>query len=162
MTSLHVGFEPIITLIRVLCFTIILVFAFDSSISFHPLSFSYSDPILGLLPSFTHLIISLFFFIASLLSSYSHWAPSGPWLTRFSIHVAFHTWGHEFFIIGYLGLVSLHFYYPSLRYVLRFKTTLRSWDQMSSLTTPTWTGVWDLVNIWMSSTSSSGRRFFDV
>ena len=110
----------------------------------------------------THLIISLIFFIASLLLSYSHWAPSGPWLTRFSIHVAFHTWGHEFFIIGYLGLVSLHFYYPSLRYVLRFKTTLRSWDQMSSLTTPTWTGVWDLVNIWMSSTSSSGRRFFDV
>ena len=59
----------------------------------------------------THLIISLIFFIILLLLSYSHWAPSGPWLTRFSVHVAFHTWGHGFFIIGYLGLVFLHFYH---------------------------------------------------
>ena len=45
----------------------------------------------------TYLIISLFFFITSLLLSYSHWAPSGPWLPRFSVHAAFHTWGHGFF-----------------------------------------------------------------
>ncbi|KAL6338634.1 hypothetical protein AAG906_021451 [Vitis piasezkii] len=44
VTSLHVGFEWIITPIRVLCFTIILTFAFDSFIAFHPLSFSYNDP----------------------------------------------------------------------------------------------------------------------
>ncbi|KAL6335028.1 hypothetical protein AAG906_025815 [Vitis piasezkii] len=44
VTSLHVGFERIFTPLRVLFFTIILVFAFDSSISFHSLYFSYSDP----------------------------------------------------------------------------------------------------------------------
>ena len=60
---------------------------------------------------FTYLIISLICFIVSLLILYSHWAPSSPWLTSFSIHVAFYTWGHGFLIIGYLGLVSLHFYY---------------------------------------------------
>ena len=48
-------------------------------------------------------------------------------------------------IIGYLGLVSLYFYYPSLRYVPCLKTTLR--HQMSSSIAPTWTGIWDLVNI---------------
>ena len=48
----------------------------------------------------THLIISLIFFIASLLLSYSHWAPSGPWLMRFSVHVAFYTWGHGFLSLG--------------------------------------------------------------
>ncbi|RVW80764.1 hypothetical protein CK203_050704 [Vitis vinifera] len=47
VTSLHVGFERIITPIRVLCFTIILAFAFDSFIAFHPLSFSYNDPFPG-------------------------------------------------------------------------------------------------------------------
>ncbi|RVW63840.1 hypothetical protein CK203_055589 [Vitis vinifera] len=46
VTSLHVGFERIITPLRVICFTIILVFAFDSSISFTPCPFSYSDPFL--------------------------------------------------------------------------------------------------------------------
>ena len=36
----------------------------------------------------------------------------------FTIHVAFHIWGHVFLIIGYLGLVSFHFYYPiTLAYV---------------------------------------------
>ena len=54
VTSFHVGFEWIITTLRVLCFTIILVFCFDSSISFHPLSFSYNDPFPGLLPSLHH------------------------------------------------------------------------------------------------------------
>ncbi|KAL6348152.1 hypothetical protein AAG906_039600 [Vitis piasezkii] len=44
VTSLYVGFERIITSLRVLCFTIILVFVFDSSIVFHPLSFSYNNP----------------------------------------------------------------------------------------------------------------------
>ena len=44
VTSLHVGFERIITTLRVICFTIILVFAFDSSFSFHPLFVPYSHP----------------------------------------------------------------------------------------------------------------------
>ena len=53
-TSLHVGFERIITPLFVICFTIILVFTFDSSILFHSLSFSYSGLFLGLLLSLHH------------------------------------------------------------------------------------------------------------
>ena len=53
-------------------------------------------------------------------------------------------------IIRYLRLVSFHFYYPSLRYVLCLKTTLRPWDQMSS-STALLVRIWDLVNIYISS-----------
>ena len=86
------------------------------------LFFSYDDlfPIwyfLCIIP--THLVIRSFFFTASLLILYSHWAPSSPWLTSFSIHVVSYTWGHGFLTIGYLGLVSLHFYYLiTLAYVM--------------------------------------------
>ena len=142
-----------------------LIFVFFASLSFsylffiHPFHFTPCHfltttrfPICySLCIIITHLIINLILLITSLLLSYSHWAPSGPWLTRFSIHVAFHTWRHGFFIIEYLGLVALHFYHPSLRYVPCLKTTLRPWNQMSSSTASTWTGVWDLVDIWMSS-----------
>ena len=66
----------------------------------------------------TYPAIRSFFFITSLSMSRSCWAHSGPWLTSFSIHVAFHIWGHGFLIIGYLSLVSFHFYYPiTLAYV---------------------------------------------
>ena len=88
---------------------------------FTPLLFSYTDlfqvwyfPCIIL----THLIISLICFIVSLLIFYPHSASLGPWLTSSSIHVAFYTRGHWFFIIGYLGLVFLHFYYPiTLAYI---------------------------------------------
>ena len=83
-------------------------------IRFIPLSFSYTDLLqVWYFPCITlaYLIISLIRFIVSLLILYSYWAPSSPCLMSFSIHVAFYTWGHEFFIIGYLCLVSLHFYY---------------------------------------------------
>ena len=40
------------------------------------------------------------FFITSLLISRSRWAHSGPWFTSFSIHIAFYTWGHEFWSLG--------------------------------------------------------------
>ena len=42
-------------------------------------------------------------------------------------------------------------YHPSLHYVLCLKTILRLWDQMSSSTASTLTGIWDLVDIWISS-----------
>ena len=93
------------------CFTIILVIHL---IRFTLLFFSYTNifqvwyfPCIILV----YLIISLICFIVSLLILYSHWASSSPWHTSFSIHIAFYTWGQEFFIIGYFGLVSLHFYY---------------------------------------------------
>ena len=92
----------------------------------------------------THLVTKSFFFIASLLILYSHWAHLGPWLTSFSIHVAFYTWGHGFFYHWVFGPSFPSFllpYHPSLRYVPCFKTTLRSWDQMSFSIAPTWTGV---------------------
>ena len=38
-------------------------------------------------------------------------------------------------------------YHPSLRYVPCLKTTLRPWNQTSSLIASTWTGVWDLVDV---------------
>ena len=57
---------------------------------------------------------------------------------RFTIHVAFHIWGHGFLIIGYLGLVSLHFYHPNLRYVLSLKTILRPWHHTLCLIALMW------------------------
>ena len=60
--------------------------------------------------SFTHFIDSLntyhFFLFHDISLGYR-----GSWLMSYFIHVAFYTQGHGFFIIGYLGLVSLHFYY---------------------------------------------------
>ena len=38
-------------------------------------------------------------------------------------------------------------YHPNLHFVLCFETTLRPWDQMSSLTVSTWVGVWGSVDI---------------
>ena len=82
-----------------------LLFVFFASPSFslsffiHPLHFTHC-PFLtathfqvcySLCIIITHLIMSLIFFIALLLLSYSHWASSGPRLTRFFVHVAFHT-----------------------------------------------------------------------
>ena len=67
--------------------------------TFSPMIFSYIDlfqvwyfPYIILV----YLIISLICLIVSLLILYSHWAPLGPWLTNFSIHVTFYTWGHGF------------------------------------------------------------------
>ena len=80
-----------------------------------PLFFSYTDlfqiwyfPFIVL----AYLTICLICLIVLLLILCSHWAPLGPWLTNFSIHVSFYTWGHGFLFIGHLGLVSLHFYHP--------------------------------------------------
>ena len=156
MTSPHVWFELVTT------FLCIFIASLSSSsllvihpICFTPLLFFYTDLFqvwYFLCIIFAYLIISLICFIVSLLILYLHWAPLGPWLMSFSIHVAFYTWGHGFLIIGYLSLVSFHFYYPiSLHYVLCLKTILRPWDQMSSSTASTLTGIWDLVDIWISS-----------
>ena len=72
--------------------------------SLHLTSYSfYSDPFqvwYFLCIIVTHLITSSIFFIVSSLILYPHWAPSGPWLTRFSIHVAFYRWGHGFWSLG--------------------------------------------------------------
>ena len=96
------------------CFTIIFVIACDPYHSLHPLVLFLHWPIPGLIFPLHHscashyqfdllhrLIIDIIFTSGTL----------GPWLTSFSIHVAFYTWGHGFFIIGYLGLIFPHFYY---------------------------------------------------
>ena len=75
-----------------------------------------------------YLIISLICFIVSLLILHSHWAPSSPWLTSFSIHVAFYTWGHEFFyhwVFGHSFPSFLLPYHPNLHHFSCLKTTLR-------------------------------------
>ena len=154
MTSLHVWFELITTFLRIFIVSpsssSLLVIHF---IRFTPLFFSYSDLFqIWYFPGIilAYLIISLICLIISLLILYSYWAPLGPWLTNFSIHVAFYTWGHEFFYHWVFGSSFPSFllpYHPSLRYVLCLKTTLRPWDQMSSSTVPTWTDIWHLVDI---------------
>ena len=115
MTSLHDWFELFITFLH------IFIVSLSSSsllvihpIRFTPLFFSYINLCqfdISFASSSHISLISLICFIIPLLILYSHWAPSSPWLMSFSIHVAFYTWGHEFFIIGYLDLVSLHFCY---------------------------------------------------
>ena len=113
----------------------------------------------------THLIISLIFFIASLLLSYSHWAPSGPWLTRFSVHVALNTWGHGFFIIGYLNLVSLHFYHPITLAYVTSRILRPPWGHgiKCRLWQPPLGQVFEIWSIFgCHHASSSGRCFFDV
>ena len=62
-----------------------------TSPSYHSLTMTYSKFAI-LFASFLHISLSLRSpsFISSLIL-YSHWALLGPWLTNFSIHVAFHT-----------------------------------------------------------------------
>ena len=58
----------------------------------------------------------------------------------FTIHVAFHIWGHVFSDHRVFGPSFLSFllpYHLSLRYVPCLKTTLRPWDPTSSLTAST-------------------------
>ncbi|RVW75305.1 hypothetical protein CK203_055363 [Vitis vinifera] len=57
VTSLHVGFERIIIALCVICLTIILVFAFDSSFLFHPLFMPYNDPFRVFEPSFPSFLL---------------------------------------------------------------------------------------------------------
>ena len=113
----------------------------------------------------THLIIGLIFFIALLLLSYSHWALSGPWLMRFSVHVVSHTWGHGVLIIGYLGIVSLHFCcLITLAYVTSH--VLRPpWGHeiRCRIRQPPLGQVFEIWSIFgCHHASSSRRRFFDV
>ncbi|RVW75495.1 Gypsy retrotransposon integrase-like protein 1, partial [Vitis vinifera] len=65
-----------------------------------------------------------------------------------------------FLIIGYLGLVFLSFllpYHLGLRYVPCLKTTLRPWDQMSSLIASTRTGLIQLCSDYQDQVHGSSR-----
>ena len=116
--------------------------------------------------SFLHISLSVRFasFVSSLIL-YSHWAPSGPWLTSFSTHIAFYTWGHEFFIIGYLGLVSLHFYHPiTLAYITSY-VFRPPWGHgiKCRFLQPLLGQVFEIWSMFRyRHASSSGRRLFDV
>ena len=169
VTSLHVWFELIITFLRIFFVSLssssLLVIHL---VRFTHLFFSYTDLFQVWYLSciiLTYLIISLICFIISLLILYSHCAPSGPWLTSFSIHVAFYTWGHEFFIIGYLGLVSLHFYYLiTLAYITsRVLRPLWGHGIICRLRQPLLRQVFEIWLIFRyHHASSSRRRLFDV
>ena len=141
----------IITPLGVTCFIIIHPrFIFYSSFSLHLLFFAYGDPSrvwYSLRITITHLIIILICFICLLsdiiftldtLGSLAH----GILYTCCISHTR--AW---VLIIGYLSLVSFHFYHPSLRYVPCLETTLRPWDQTSSSIASAWIGVWDLVDV---------------
>ena len=56
-------------------------------------------------------------------------------------------WVFDHWVFGPSFPSFLLSYHLSLRYVPCLKTTLRPWDQMSSSTAPTWTGIWNLVDI---------------
>ena len=127
-------------------------FAFDSSSSSHPLSFSYSDPFPSLTLSlhhhytpyyqcyFLHYLIVVTIFILGIVRSMAH---DFLYMLHF-IHegMSFDHWVFEPSFPSFLLP-----YHPSLHYVMCLKITLRPWDQMSSSTAPTWTGIWDLVDI---------------
>ena len=84
---------------------------------------------------------------------------------RFKAHELLYTWGHGFFIIGYLSLVSLHFCYPiTLAYVMscvlrppwghEIRCHLR--QPLLGLAYETW------LMFRYHHASSFGRHFFDV
>ena len=152
-TSLHVWFELITTSLCVSCFIIILVFTSVSSFSLHLLFFSYSDPsrvwyFLHII--ITHLIISLTCFICFLID-----IVFTVGTCRSMAHGIFYTccilytraWVSVHWVFGPSFPSFLSPYHPSLRYVPCLKTTLRPWNQTSSLIASTWTGVWDLVDV---------------
>ena len=81
---------------------IILVYSISSSILF--------------ISSLSSLIYSSW--ILSFSPIYSNWMYSDPWFMRLSAHIAFYTQGYGVLIIGYLSLVSFHFFHPiTLAYV---------------------------------------------
>ena len=90
-----------------------------------PLILSLVSPSIFSLVTFRSMAHEIFLFITSCIREYGfdHWVfePSFP--------------------------SFLSPYHPNLRYVPCLKTTLRPWDQMSSLTSPTWTGVWDTCQV---------------
>ena len=153
-----------IFIVSLLSLSLLLIHHFRFSLFF----FSYTDLFqvwYFLCIILAYFISSLIFLIVSLLILYLHWAPSGPWLMSFSIHVAFYTWGHGFFIIGYLSLVSFHFYYPiTLAYVT--SCVLRPpWGHgiRCRLRQPLLGHVFETWLIFgYHHTSSSRRRLFDV
>ena len=78
--------------------------------------------------------------ILSSSSIYSYWTSLDPWFMRLSACITFYTRGYRVLIIGYLSqfpFISLS-YYPSLRYVLSLKTTLRPWHHLLCLIALTW------------------------
>ena len=115
--------------------------------SFPTLTYSRFDISLA---SFLHISLSIWFASSSHYWYYIHIGHPqvhGSWaflcMLQF-IHegMVFYHW-----VFGPSFLSFLLPYHPGLHYVLCLKTTLRPWDRMSSSTAPTWTGVWDLVDI---------------
>ena len=104
------------------CFTIIPVIACDSSYLLHPLVLFLCWPISRFdtfFPSSLHTSLSVWFSSLSRCCYHIHIGrPRVHGLRDFLYMLHFIHEGMGFFIIGYLGLVSLHFYHPiTLAYV---------------------------------------------
>ena len=85
------------------CFAVVFIVACDSSHSLHILFSPYSNPSrvrYSLRIIITHITISSLCFICLLIDIIFTLGTSGPWLMGFTIHVAFHIWGHEFWSLG--------------------------------------------------------------
>ena len=135
------------------CFAIVFIVACDSSHSLHILFFSYSNPSrvwYSLHIIIPHITINSFCFICCLIDIIFTLG-----ILRSKAHRTYYTccisymraWFSDHWVFESSFLSFLLPYHPSLRYISCLKTTLRPWDQMSSLTAFTWTGVWDLVDI---------------
>ena len=151
MTSLHVWLELIITFLRIFIVSLssLWFISFASpSCSFLTLTYSRFDISLA-----SFLCISLLVWFAS-LSHYWYYIHIGhPQVhgSRAFLYMLHFThggaWVFYHWVFGPRFPSFLLPYHPSLHYVPCLNTTLRPWDQISSSTGPTWTGVWDLVDI---------------
>ena len=154
MASLHVWSESITTFLHIF----IVPLSFLSLLVIHLIPFTsyfspYSNPSrvwYSLRIIITHITISSFCFICLLIDIISTLG-----ILKSMAHGTYYTccisymraWFSDHWVFEPSFYSFLLPYHPSLRYVPCLKTTLRPWDQMSSLTASTWTGVWDLVDI---------------
>ena len=154
VTSLHVWSESIITFLHIfivsLSFLPLLVIHLIHFTSYSLLTATHLGFDTHFASFIPHITISSFCFICLLIDIIFTLG-----ILRSMAHGIHYTccisymraWFSDHRVFGPSFLSFLLPYHPSLRYISCLKTTLRPWDQMSSLTAFTWTGVWDLVDI---------------
>ena len=136
------------------CFVVIFVIVCDSSHLLHPLPCSFLTLTYSRFDvSFSSFLpISLSVRFASLSYYWHHIHVRHPQVhgsrdLLYMLHFICGGLGSDHWVFEFSFPSFLLPYHLGLRYVPCLKTTLRPWDQMSSLAASTWTGIWDLVDI---------------
>ena len=135
------------------CFAIILVIAYDSSHSLHFLVLFLHRSIPGLIFPLHHSCVSHYQFellhhlIIDIIFTLSTFRSMAHEFFNTCCILYMRAWVFDHWVFGPSFPSFLLPYHLSLRYIPCLKTTLRPWDQMSSSTAPTWTGIWNLVDI---------------